>query len=138
MPVLQIMKEVGKEWKSLDSQGKVKYQALADQDKIRYKYELKQFEKEVEKLQVTKPGKGKARAGVKRKSESTEEVSPKKLGSPEKSDFKRKFLESESTDYNKVLADTRKSSKEETKNEVPIITKPILIASESPKTTPQN
>lgn len=52
MPVLQIMKEVGKEWKSLDAQGRVKYEKLADVDKIRYKEELKEFQKEVEKLHV--------------------------------------------------------------------------------------
>lgn len=98
MPVLQIMKEVGKEWKSLSDQGKVKYQKLADQDKIRYKNELKLFEKEVEKLQVNKPPKAKGRQTNKRKAEPVEISSPQK---PQKSDFKRKFLESESTDFEK-------------------------------------
>jgi len=37
MPVLQIMKEVGKEWQSIKPEDKRQYQALADQDKIRYK-----------------------------------------------------------------------------------------------------
>ena len=72
LPVLQIMKEVGKEWKSLSDQERVKYQRQADQDKIRYKDELKQFEKEVEKLQVDKPQKRKGGATNKRKAKPFE------------------------------------------------------------------
>lgn len=50
MPVLQIMKEVGKEWKKIGSKAK-RYEQLAELDKVRYKEELKEFQKEVEKLQ---------------------------------------------------------------------------------------
>jgi hypothetical protein len=55
MPVLQIMKEVGIQWKALDPQVRSEFQHKADIDKIRYKEELKEFEKEVEKLQVCNP-----------------------------------------------------------------------------------
>lgn len=58
MPVLQIMKEVGSRWQSLIPSEKNVYQQMADEDKVRYKQELKEFEKEVEKLQVSKPTKG--------------------------------------------------------------------------------
>lgn len=58
MPVLQIMKEVGSRWQSLTPGEKNVYQQMADEDKVRYKQELKEFEKEVEKLQVSKPTKG--------------------------------------------------------------------------------
>jgi len=60
MPVLQIMKEVGYKWQNLTSSEKKIYQDMADTDKIRYKDELKDFEKEVEKLHVSKPTKGKS------------------------------------------------------------------------------
>jgi HMG (high mobility group) box len=50
MPVLQIMKEVGSRWQSLIPSEKNVYQQMADEDKVRYKQELKEFEKEVEKL----------------------------------------------------------------------------------------
>jgi hypothetical protein len=55
MPVLQIMKEVGIQWKALYPDVRSIFQGKADIDKIRYKEELKEFEKEVEKLQVCKP-----------------------------------------------------------------------------------
>ena len=58
MPVLQIMKEVGHRWQNLTDTERNIYQRMADEDKVRYKLELKEFEKEVEKLQVSKPGKG--------------------------------------------------------------------------------
>ena len=58
MPVLQIMKEVGHRWQNLTDIERNIYQRMADEDKVRYKLELKEFEKEVEKLQVSKPGKG--------------------------------------------------------------------------------
>lgn len=54
MPVLQIMKEVGKEWKAL-TKGREKYEKLAEVDKIRYQKQLKEFEKEVEKMRISSP-----------------------------------------------------------------------------------
>jgi hypothetical protein len=68
MPVLQIMKEVGSQWQSLHPEEKQVYQAMADEDKIRYKEELKEFEKEVEKLQDCKPEKMKRKLKTKEKS----------------------------------------------------------------------
>jgi hypothetical protein len=59
------MKEVGAKWQSLTPPEKKIYQDMADEDKIRYKNELKEFEKEVEKLQVTKGPK--ARGGKTKK-----------------------------------------------------------------------
>ena len=58
MPVLQIMKEVGHRWQSLSDNERSVYQGMADEDKLRYKEELKEFEKEVEKLHISKPSKG--------------------------------------------------------------------------------
>lgn len=80
MPVLQIMKEVGSQWQSLNPEEKQFFQAMADEDKIRYKLELKEFEKEVEKLQINKVVKPKANNKNKRKvadtkNESQSEVS---------------------------------------------------------------
>jgi len=66
MPVLQIMKEVGHQWQSLAPDIKQSYQNRADIDKIRYKAELKEFEKEVEKLQIEKPTKGKGNSKSKK------------------------------------------------------------------------
>lgn len=65
MPVLQIMKEVGYKWQNLTPSEKKVYQDIADIDKIRYKNELKEFEKEVETLQVIKPSKTKSNNKVK-------------------------------------------------------------------------
>lgn len=67
MPVLQIMKEVGNKWQNLTPTEKQIFQKMADDDKIRYKEELKEFEKEVEKLQVVKPSKGKSNTKGKKK-----------------------------------------------------------------------
>lgn len=58
MPVLQIMKEVGHRWQGLSDSERIVYQRMADEDKVRYKLELKDFEKEVEKLHISKPTKG--------------------------------------------------------------------------------
>ena len=60
MPVLQIMKEVGNEWQGLNPTERKYFQDMADIDKVRYKEELKEFEKEVEKLHVEKPCKTKS------------------------------------------------------------------------------
>jgi hypothetical protein len=87
MPVLQIMKEVGHQWQSLKPDEKAIYQAKADEDKIRYKEQLKEFEKEVEKLQVEKPGKGKSKNVSKKKVEDTVEspiLKPDPPKSPQK------------------------------------------------------
>lgn len=93
MPVLQIMKEVGNEWQNLTPDQRQIYQAMADEDKIRYKEELKEFEKEVEKLQIVKVAKPKANSKNKKKTseikndaKSDSEEQPKiksKTGSPE-------------------------------------------------------
>jgi hypothetical protein len=48
-------------WQNLLPEEKRKFQNLADQDKIRYKNELKEFEKEVEKLSVGKAGGSKSK-----------------------------------------------------------------------------
>ena len=76
MPVLQIMKEVGKKWQSLNPNQKKVYQDMADADKVRYKSELKEFEKEVEKLQVTKPSKGRSYKNKKANQEKVEDIKP--------------------------------------------------------------
>lgn len=57
MPVLQIMKEVGKRWQGLPASERSVFQGKADADKERYKEELKEFEKEVDKLNLKKPAK---------------------------------------------------------------------------------
>lgn len=96
MPVLQIMKEVGSQWQNLKPHEKEGYQKKANADKVRYKEELKEFEKEVEKLQVNKPAKGKGSSKSKKKAESKVEEKPeRKSPQLEKSDFRRKFLESD-------------------------------------------
>lgn len=112
MPVLQIMKEVGKEWQSILPENKKRYQALADQDKIRYKRELKEFEKEVEKLQVGKPSKSKRSSNNKRKTEPVVEETPEKEDKP---DLKRKCLETEVAELIKNPNDSS-NNKEEEKN----------------------
>ena len=114
MPVLQIMKEVGKEWQSLIPENRKKYQLLADQDKIRYKHQLKLFEKEVEKLQVQKPTKGKTKTQNKRKADNKIDLTSPKV---ERSDYKRKFLETESTDFSRTANDSS-HNKEELKNDI--------------------
>ena len=54
MPVLQIMKEVGWLWWALTPPERKRFQDKADVDKIWYKKELKEFEKEVDKLDLRK------------------------------------------------------------------------------------
>lgn len=112
MPVLNIMKEVGKEWQSIKPDDKKRYQALADQDKIRYKKELKEFEKEVEKLQVGKSNKSKRNGHSKKKPESASEAI---LEKEDKQEFKRKCLEGEVTELIKDSNDSS-NNKEEEKN----------------------
>lgn len=76
MPVLQIMKEVGYQWQNLTPEEKQVYQKLADEDKLRYQKELKEFEKEVETLQIAKPQRGKASKTKKQISEVKSEPKP--------------------------------------------------------------
>jgi hypothetical protein len=81
------MKEVGKRWQSLIPTEKKVYQDLADIDKVRYKNELKEFEKEVEKLQISKLPKGKvtkSKGKVEIKPEIKIEVKPEVMKSPVK------------------------------------------------------
>lgn len=75
MPVLQIMKEVGIQWKALDPQLRSEFQHKADIDKIRYKEELKEFEKEVEKLQVFNPKVKNSKKQMESKVEISSEIS---------------------------------------------------------------
>lgn len=119
MPVLQIMKEVGSQWQNLDPADKQNYQKLADVDKIRYKEQLKEFEKEVEKLQVGKPGKGKGSSKSKKKPDlKIEELPEERIPVKEKSDYKRRCVESDQTDSSLNLTQSKNIKKEEvTKNE---------------------
>lgn len=54
MHVLEIMKQVGKQWQNLTDEERKVYQDKADEDKIRYRNELKAFESEVDKLGLKK------------------------------------------------------------------------------------
>lgn len=54
MHVLDIMKQVGIKWQNLTPEEKKLYQDKADADKLRYRRELKDFEKEVDKLELKK------------------------------------------------------------------------------------
>ena len=74
MPVLQIMKEVGYKWQGLTPSQRKVYQDLADIDKVRYRNELKDFEKEVETLQVAKPLKSKTNNKAKKVNEIKDNI----------------------------------------------------------------
>ena len=52
MHVLEIMKQVGHKWQNLNEFERKEYQDKADADKIRYRKELKDFEKEVDGLNL--------------------------------------------------------------------------------------
>lgn len=54
MHVLEIMKQVGHRWQNLSDPERKEYQDKADADKIRYRKELKEFEKEVDGLNLKK------------------------------------------------------------------------------------
>ena len=58
MHVLQIMKEVGSSWQNLSPEERKVYQQKADEDKIWYRKQLKEFEKEVDKLELKKSTRG--------------------------------------------------------------------------------
>lgn len=45
---------MGKQWQSLNDIDRKIYQDKADEDKIRYRKQLKEFEKEVDKLELKK------------------------------------------------------------------------------------
>ena len=53
MHALDIMKEVGRLWQSLDPVNKARFDAQAQQDKIRFKNEIEAFEAEVKNMQST-------------------------------------------------------------------------------------
>jgi hypothetical protein len=50
MPALQIMKEVGKEWQILNHDGRQRFQAKADEDKIRFRREKTLFDGKMKRL----------------------------------------------------------------------------------------
>lgn len=52
MNALDVMKEVGRRWQTILPEDKVKFQAMADQDKERFKRENQQYMKELEKLDL--------------------------------------------------------------------------------------
>lgn len=52
MHVLEIMKQVGHKWQNLNEFERREYQDKADSDKVRYRKELKDFEKEVDGLNL--------------------------------------------------------------------------------------
>eukprot|EP00344_Euplotes_crassus_P005038 CAMPEP_0196997320 /NCGR_PEP_ID=MMETSP1380-20130617/2964_1 /TAXON_ID=5936 /ORGANISM="Euplotes crassus, Strain CT5" /LENGTH=213 /DNA_ID=CAMNT_0042413517 /DNA_START=584 /DNA_END=1226 /DNA_ORIENTATION=+ len=138
------MKEVGKEWQSIKPEDKKQYQALADQDKKDINKELKEFEKEVEKLQVGKPTKSKRNGHNKKKPESTNEETPEK---EDKQELKRKCLEGEVAELKKIPNDSS-NNKEEEKNRTtlpddsppqyknPIELKPRRVARPTPMLSP--
>lgn len=75
MHVLEIMKQVGKQWQGLNATDRKVYQDKADEDKIRYRKELKEFEKEVDKLELKKSIKTVSRP---RKKKATSETKSRK------------------------------------------------------------
>lgn len=50
MNALDVMKEVGKRWQSIEKENKDYYQKLADKDKERFKRENQQYMKDLETL----------------------------------------------------------------------------------------
>ncbi len=52
------MKEVGSSWQNLAPEERKVYQQKADEDKIWYRKQLKEFEKEVDKLELKKSTRG--------------------------------------------------------------------------------
>ena len=84
MHVLEIMKQVGKKWQNLDPVERKIYQDKADLDKIRYQKQLKDFEKEVDKLGLEKNVKSGERKIRKKKTSTTTANHPQFSGAKRK------------------------------------------------------
>ena len=84
----------------------------ADIDKIRYKEELKEFEKEVEKLQVNKPSRGKGSSKAKKPEPKLKPAAEAKHSPKEKPDYKRRCVESDKTDSSLNLSSNKINSVE--------------------------
>ena len=100
MPVLDIMKEVGKSWQNLTPQEKDIHQSKADEDKLRYKAELKDFEKEVDKL-----GLDKSKPNKNRRTKTKKPVASETGNSPQFVGLKRKHRPSSAETF--VLGDKK-------------------------------
>jgi len=104
LPVLQIMKEVGKEWKKIGSKSK-RYEQLAELDKVRYKEEYKEFQKEVEKLQFGVSDKPKNNP-----KNHKQESKPAKVKKAKKQNLKRKAVIEESVNVETSESKAKKNS----------------------------
>jgi hypothetical protein len=74
MNVLEVMKEVGRRWKSITPEFKAVFEAQAKEDKKRFDKEITEFNKEINKVSIT-PCDGKKRSKTQRKGSKSRKVS---------------------------------------------------------------